>query len=97
MGPDLKNLDFSLFKEFVMPVKEDIRLQFRTEVFNLFNTPNFGVPTNITVQYTGCTPSATTRCTGDPNPMTDGLTGAITSLNPGYNSRQIQFALKILF
>jgi hypothetical protein len=79
-------------------------MQFRTEVFNLFNTPNFLPPGNAQVQYSGngtsCTPSAplggaaTTRCTGLQNTFS---TGAISSLNTGANSRQIQFALKVLF
>jgi hypothetical protein len=38
----LKNLDFSLFKNFT--VTERIRLQIRAEAFNLTNTPVFGAP-----------------------------------------------------
>ena len=41
-GPGLSNLDFSLFKNF--PVAEKVKLQFRAEVFNSFNHPNFGFP-----------------------------------------------------
>jgi hypothetical protein len=41
-GPPLRHVDVSLFKEF--PVKERIRLQFRTEVYNMTNTPNFANP-----------------------------------------------------
>jgi hypothetical protein len=41
-GPDLVNLDFSLFKE--MAVRERARLQMRFEFFNLFNTPHFANP-----------------------------------------------------
>ena len=37
------NLDFAMHKEFVL-WKEDTRLQFRSEFFNLFNTTNFGAP-----------------------------------------------------
>ena len=41
-GPGFKNLDFSLFKNFALT--ERARLQFRSEFFNLTNTPNFGLP-----------------------------------------------------
>jgi Carboxypeptidase regulatory-like domain/TonB dependent receptor len=43
-GPPLRNLDFSLLKDFA-PV-ERIKLQFRAEIFNILNHPNFGVPGN---------------------------------------------------
>lgn len=39
--PGMVNLDFSLLKNFV--VRERIRVQFRTEFFNVLNTPFFGV------------------------------------------------------
>jgi hypothetical protein len=41
-GPGRVNFDFSLFKEF--RIQESFRLQFRTECFNLFNTPQFDLP-----------------------------------------------------
>ena len=41
-GPPLRNLDFSIFKEFAFT--EQYGLQFRTEIFNLFNTPQFNFP-----------------------------------------------------
>jgi hypothetical protein len=41
-GPGQGNLDFSLFKD--IPIKERYTLQFRTEMFNLFNHANFGDP-----------------------------------------------------
>ena len=49
-GPTNKYANFSIFKEF--PVKENIRLQFRTEIFNLFNTPNFSAPSVVNVPLT---------------------------------------------
>lgn len=42
-GPGRRNLDLSLAKTFRMPW-ESHTLQFRTEAFNAFNTPNFGNP-----------------------------------------------------
>src|SRR5262249_24167258 len=41
-GPGRVNFDFSLFKEF--SITERVRLQFRTEFFNIFNTPQFDLP-----------------------------------------------------
>lgn len=41
-GPKFVNFDFSVFKEFRL--KDDIKLQFRSEFFNLFNHPNFALP-----------------------------------------------------
>ncbi|MEP7366286.1 MAG: TonB-dependent receptor, partial [Acidobacteriota bacterium] len=38
-GPGQKNVDFSMFKNFRLG--ERAKLQFRTELFNLFNTPQF--------------------------------------------------------
>ncbi len=43
-GPSLVNVDSSLFKEF--QVHEHGKLQFRAELFNLFNHPNFYNPDN---------------------------------------------------
>ncbi len=41
-GPDFVNTDFSVIKHF--PIREDIRLDFRTEIFNLFNHAQFATP-----------------------------------------------------
>jgi hypothetical protein len=41
--------DMSLFKNIPLPLNEESRLQFRTEFFNAFNTPQFGAPnTSVT-------------------------------------------------
>lgn len=42
VGPGFHRLDFSLFKEF--QTTETTHLEFRTEVFNLTNTPQFDLP-----------------------------------------------------
>ena len=41
-GPGRVNLDWSLFKDFA--ASERVRLQYRAEFFNLFNTPQFDLP-----------------------------------------------------
>ena len=81
-GPHTVNMDFSLLKE--TPIKENYRLQFRSEFFNLLNHANFGLPNaNAFVQA----PNGG----GNPNPTFGKITTTTTS------SRQIQFALKLLF
>ncbi len=44
-GPSYHRLDFSLFKSF--PISEFRRFEFRAESFNLTNTPNFALPSNL--------------------------------------------------
>lgn len=44
-GPSFRRLDLSLFKGF--PVRETMRFEFRAESFNLSNTPNFALPSNL--------------------------------------------------
>jgi hypothetical protein len=41
-GPGFANTDFSVLRDF--PFGERLRLQFRTEMFNLFNQVNFSLP-----------------------------------------------------
>ena len=41
-GPGVINNDLSLFRDF--PIRENIKLTFKAEAFNLTNTPHFGAP-----------------------------------------------------
>ncbi len=51
-GPDYTNVDLSLFKDFRL--SEGTLLQFRAEAFNVFNHPQFGLPSNaVDVQGAG--------------------------------------------
>ncbi|MGZ4842161.1 MAG: outer membrane beta-barrel protein, partial [Candidatus Angelobacter sp.] len=43
VGPDFKNFDFSLAKD--TKLNERLNMQFRADIFNLFNHPNFSNPT----------------------------------------------------
>jgi hypothetical protein len=43
-GPGTKTVDFSLQRNFKLPINEASRLEFRAESFNTFNTPQFGIP-----------------------------------------------------
>jgi Carboxypeptidase regulatory-like domain/TonB dependent receptor len=42
-GPGLQDFDFSIFKNWPL-LEKRLNLQFRTEVFNIFNRPNFQMP-----------------------------------------------------
>lgn len=43
-GPSLKNVDFSVFKDIFLDSEGKRKLQFRTEFFNVLNTPQFQIP-----------------------------------------------------
>ncbi len=82
-GPGQHNLDLAVERTF--PVTESSSFQFRTEFFNLTNTPQFSNP-NTSLGY------------GDPNlpnPTASASFGSITST--ATNPRIIQFAVKYLF
>ncbi|HUA20771.1 MAG TPA: TonB-dependent receptor [Bryobacteraceae bacterium] len=81
-GPGLVDLDMALLKD--TRLSEKFRLQFRAEFFNIANHANFGLP-NGTAFAQG--PGGT----GIPNSTFGQITYTTTS------SRQIQFALKLLF
>jgi carboxypeptidase family protein len=78
-GPDFVNTDFSLIKRFL--VTERVGLDFRAEIFNLFNHAQFGSPGNDMAQAVGGTASS--------------QFGVINSTVN--NPRLVQFALKLTF
>jgi hypothetical protein len=86
-GPGFHRLDFSLFK--TIPIRERIQLQFRAEMFNIFNHPNFNAP-----NFGGNGVVAISN-SGNYNSSTFGEIGS-TRDDP-YDPRQIQFALKLVF
>ncbi len=65
-GPPYHDLNMSLFRQF--PVVAETRFEFRAEVFNLTNTPNFGQPgsLNFTTPNTFASISATRDNPSDP-------------------------------
>jgi hypothetical protein len=86
-GPGFKRVDLSFFKDF--PIKERFRLQFRTEIFNIGNHPNFNAPNfggNGVVAISG---------SGNYNSSTFGEIGS--TRDAPYDPRQIQFALKFYY
>ena len=83
-GPGQHDLDLAIERNF--PVRESKNFLFRTEVFNLTNTPQFGGP-NTSLGYGNALLSAV---------ASPGF-GQITSEQDGPHPRIIQFAAKYLF
>jgi hypothetical protein len=72
---------------------ESMRIQFRAEMFNIFNSPNFNTPNNslsAATQYLPSSPGGSF-----PSQIRAQGPGQITSL--ASPMRQIQFGLKFLF
>jgi len=78
IGPGFSNTDFSVLKN--TKLTESLRLQFRAEVFDIFNHANFGQPGRVVGTGAFGVISNTRFPTGDSG-----------------SSRQIQFAMKLIF
>jgi hypothetical protein len=90
-GPGFHRLDFSFFKNFVLT--ERFKLQFRTEIFNIFNHPNFNAP-----GFGGNGVVAIAGSTDFTNTSAKTAFGEIGSTRDApYDPRQIQFALKLYY
>ncbi len=55
-GPGLATVDLSFLK--VTPIRENLKLQFRADLFNAFNRANFGTPNAVVFTPTGVSPTA---------------------------------------
>ena len=92
MGPGYQDFDISLVKN-TPEVGGTFNIQFRAELFNIFNRVNYGNPVKAQTQIFGqaAAPQA-------PIPYlrrAPGSAGALTTT--AGSSRQTQFALKIIF
>lgn len=81
LGPDFKNLDFSLTK--TTKITERLNMELRAEAFDVFNHPNFGNP-NLNAVTSAGNVFGIISSTRFPN----GDSGS---------SRQLQFAAKMIF
>ncbi len=85
IGPGITNLDFSIFKNNrIKRISENFNVQFRAEIFNILNHPNFAPPTvpdNSDIFLSDGTLS--------------GAAGLLTRTT--IPERQIQFAIKFIF
>jgi hypothetical protein len=89
-GPDLGDWDFSLVKDTAVSLwDKQGSVEFRAEFFNVLNHTNFGMPASATV-FNGAT-SVLGAYQQAPLPGVGQITTTVTT------SRQIQFALKLIF
>src|SRR5580692_529837 len=87
-GPGFHRLDFSAFKD--IPIRERLQVQFRAEIFNILNHPNFNAP--------GFGGNGVQSISGSTNYVNSSTFGEIGSTRDDpYDPRQIQFALKLVF
>lgn len=97
-GPGFFQWDFSGMKNF--PLTERAKLQFRADIFNILNHPNFATPDGgICTSFTAASGSTPASCATNPNFGQTGQTIAdedSTQVGTG-TARQIQLAVKIIF
>jgi hypothetical protein len=107
-GPPVDNVDFSILKNWKMT--ERTKLQFRLEMFNLFNHPQFRFNgQNLSFNWTGATPvnaSGTDCRLGNNDPTTCVAIKGGNAVSNGFGqpqfssqsgNREIQYALKFIF
>jgi len=97
--PPFNETDFALNKRFETPI-EGLKVEFRSEFYNLFNHTNYYLPGSISGTQGTVSPGAVYG-TGATVPLT-GIVGGAPSPNTGqitstFTPRVIQFGLKILY
>lgn len=91
VGPGLIETDIGVMKE--TRIRERVSLQFRAELFNLFNHPNFSYP--VTSVFSAG--SASTNYQSTPNATAGEITSLVGSGGLSNVARQTQLSLKLLF
>jgi outer membrane receptor protein involved in Fe transport len=91
VGPGYVDTDLGVMKE--TRITERVNLQFRAELFNLFNHPNFNVPAT-TVFSAG---SFNTHYQSTPSSTAGTITSLVGSGGLANVARQVQFSLKLRF
>jgi hypothetical protein len=108
VGPGFMDLDFSVIKN--TKLTERVSAQFRAEFFNILNHPDFANPSVTNLFTGGQSPSVSSNNPADYEPTgsickTYGVCYTYSSVSTGgsqltstaMSSRQIQFALKLIF
>jgi len=86
IGPGLREFDFSLYKNNHIPrISENFNVQFRWEIFNIFNHANFNPPPPAARQVFTAAGALNTNAAG------------VLAAPTATSSRQMQFALKFIW
>ena len=100
-GPNMRDVDFSLDKNWGIPkLGEAAKLQFRLEFFNLFNHPMFrygssSADSNQNLHFVGTGGQIVNGVVTGSTPLGNGFGNTPLSSNLG--NREIQYALKLIF
>jgi hypothetical protein len=100
-GPNMRDVDFSLDKNWGIPkLGEAAKLQFRLEFFNLFNHPMFrygssSADSNQNLHFVGTGGQIVNGVVTGSTPLSNGFGNTPLSSNLG--NREIQYALKLIF
>jgi hypothetical protein len=112
LGPPIKNVDMSIYKNFTPNwlkksfFGESARIQFRLEMFNAFNTPQFRGDSVGVSYYGGRVICGSAPCSPTNNVITAIINADGTPAGPNGNfgvagntrgGREIQYALKFIF
>ncbi len=90
-GPSFWNFDVGILKNFSLT--ERLKLQFRSEFYNVFNHANFENPRNASVG----SPTLTSSLFGQTCCVAEAISSSSTVIALGEPNRVIQFALKLTF
>src|SRR5262249_10243301 len=107
LGPPNKNVDVSFYKNFTPKwlkdsfLGESAKVQFRLELFNAFNTPQFRGDTVQLTYASGQVICGANPCSSTNNTITAVQNGVINTnfgiANQTKGGREIQYALKLVF
>jgi hypothetical protein len=94
-GPAFFQWDFSGMKNF--PVTDKVKVQFRADLFNILNHPNFGNPSNMGICNSISVPTSTCPTDEQFGQVGETIADQDSTLVGSGTNRQIQLALKVLF
>jgi len=94
--PAFYETDFDMVKKFNTPLK-DAKIEFRAEAYNLFNHTNLYLPGTISGTQGTTTSTLSTGATATLGQITGGVPTGGGQITSTFQSRILQFGLKIIY